>query len=132
VDASGNLVSIAERTKIYEESGHIFYEDGEGLKHEVPYHSSVSMNFWCFHQSVFELTSNLFVQFLQAHGTEEKSEFFIPIVADAFIKQDHGTIEVIPTSAQWFGVTYKEDAPGVQASIDALVAGGEYPASLWG
>jgi hypothetical protein len=40
-------------------------------------------------------------------------------------------VKVIPTSAQWFGVTYKEDAPEVQASIDKLVADGEYPASLW-
>ena len=44
----------------------------------------------------------------------------------------HGSIKVIPTSAQWFGVTYKEDAPGVKASIDTLVASGEYPTSLWG
>lgn len=42
-----------------------------------------------------------------------------------------GAIKVIPTSAQWFGVTYKEDAPGVKQSIDALVASGEYPSSLW-
>lgn len=132
VDASGNLVSIAERTKIYEDNGHIFYEDAAGSKHEVPYHSSVSMNFWCFHQSVFQLTSDLFEQFLQQHGHEEKSEFFIPIVADEFIKQQLGTIQVLTTQAQWFGVTYKEDAPGVQASIDALVASGEYPTSLWG
>ena len=40
-------------------------------------------------------------------------------------------IKVIPTSAQWFGVTYKEDAPGVKASLDALIAKGEYPAALW-
>ena len=131
VDAAGNLVSIAERTKIYEDNGHIFYEDATGAKHEVPYHSSVSMNFWCFHQSVFSLTSQLFEEFLRNHGQEEKSEFFIPIVADEFIKQGLGTIQVLPTKAQWFGVTYKEDAPGVQASIDALVAGGEYPSSLW-
>lgn len=131
VDASGNLVSIAERTKIYEDNGHIFYEDASGTKFEVPYHSSVSMNFWCFHQSVFTLTSGLFEEFLQQHGQEEKSEFFIPIVADEFIRKGLGTIQVLPTKAQWFGVTYKEDAPGVQASIDALVGAGEYPDSLW-
>jgi NDP-sugar pyrophosphorylase family protein len=132
VDEKGNLVSIAERTKIYDDNGHIFYEDAAGTKHEVPYHSSVSMNFWCFHESVFQLAGGMFEKFLKDHGQEEKSEFFIPIVADEFIRQGKGTIKVIPTSSQWFGVTYKEDAPGVQASIDALVGSGEYPSSLWG
>ena len=131
VDAANNLVSISERTKIYPEAGKIVYEDEAG-KHEVPYHSSVSMNFWCFDASIFTLTENLFATFLKEHGKEEKSEFFIPIVADTYIKEGIGVVKVIPTSSQWFGVTYKEDAPSVQKSVDDLVAAGEYPSSLWG
>ncbi len=131
VDAENNLISITERTKIYGEGDKIVYEDGDG-KHEVPYHSSVSMNFWCFDDSIFYLTGKLFKSFLANHGNELKSEFFIPLVADTFIKEELGTIEVIPTSADWFGVTYKEDAPGVQTRINELVASGAYPASLWG
>jgi NDP-sugar pyrophosphorylase family protein len=130
VDEHKNLVSITERIKIYAEGDGIVYEDAEG-KHQVPLDSSVSMNFWCFDDSVFYLTGKLFKTFLAEHGTEEKSEFFIPLVADEFIKQELGSVKVIPTSSQWFGVTYKEDAPGVQASIDSLIASGEYPASLW-
>lgn len=130
VDAENNLVSISERTKIYAEGGKIVYEDAAG-KHEVPYNSSVSMNFWCFDTSIFKLTEDLFATFLKEHGQEEKSEFFIPIVADTYIKEGLGVVKVIPTSSQWFGVTYKEDAPGVQQSVDDLVAAGEYPSSLW-
>jgi len=132
VDKASNLVSISERTKIYAESANkIVYEDANG-KHEVPYASSVSMNFWCFDASIFGVTETLFTEFLQAHGQEEKSEFFIPIVADAYIKQGLGDVVVIQTSSQWFGVTYKEDAPGVQKSVNDLVDAAEYPASLWG
>ncbi|MDP4253003.1 MAG: nucleotidyltransferase, partial [Bacteroidota bacterium] len=47
------------------------------------------------------------------------------------IREGRGDIKVIPTAAQWFGVTYKEDAPDVQASLNALIAKGEYPAKLW-
>ncbi|NCU02727.1 MAG: nucleotidyltransferase [Chitinophagaceae bacterium] len=130
VDAEQNLVSISERTKIYAEGEKIVYEDAAG-KHEVPYNSSVSMNFWCFDPSIFAMTEKMFATFLQEHGQEEKSEFFIPIVADKYIKQGSGVVKVIPTSSQWFGVTYKEDAPGVQKSVDDLVAAGEYPSSLW-
>ena len=53
------------------------------------------------------------------------------MLGDNFVQKQHGTIKVIPTSAQWFGVTYKEDAPDVKASVDKLVADEEYPVSLW-
>ena len=130
VNEQQELVSITERTNIYAEGESIVYEDTAG-KHEVPYHSSVSMNFWCFDDSIFYLTKKMFAQFLNSFGQEEKSEFFIPLVADTYIKDELGAIKVIPTSSLWFGVTYKEDAPGVQASIDALIQSEEYPVSLW-
>jgi NDP-sugar pyrophosphorylase family protein len=130
VDADNNLVSIKERTKIYREGDKIVYEDEAG-KHEVPFNSSVSMNFWCFHQSLFEATEKLFHQFVKDNSHNLKSEFFIPIIAEDFMEHHGGSVKVIPCSSQWFGVTYKEDAPVVKASIDKLVADGEYPPSLW-
>ncbi|MBC8032522.1 MAG: nucleotidyltransferase [Chitinophagaceae bacterium] len=130
-DAQGNLTSINERTKIFRnDKGIITYEDESGL-HEVSEDSSVSMNFWCFAPNAFVITQEMFNEFLEQHGNEPKSEFFIPLVGDGFIKKDLGVIKVIPTDASWFGVTYKEDAPVVQASIDQLVASGEYPSALW-
>ena len=131
VSKDGDLVSIHERTKIYkDENNKILYEEND-TKHEVPFDSSVSMNFWCFHPTVFPVTEKLFHDFVKENYTNIKSEFFIPLLAEDFIENQNGTIKVIPTSAQWFGVTYKEDAPTVQASIDALVKAGEYPSSLW-
>jgi len=89
------------------------------------------MNFWCFHPSVFIYTKALFTQFLSENIAKPKAEFFIPIVADKFIKDGTGVIKVINTSAQWFGVTYKEDAPMVKQRLQQLVDAGEYPAALW-
>lgn len=130
-DAQGNLTSIHERTKIYRnDKGVITYEDESGL-HEVDEDSSVSMNFWAFAPNAFPITQDMFTEFLEKHGNEPKSEFFIPLVGDGFINKGLGVIKVIPTDASWFGVTYKEDAPVVQASIDKLVASGEYPDNLW-
>jgi NDP-sugar pyrophosphorylase family protein len=130
VDNNNNLVSINERTKIYREGDRIVYEDDHG-KHEVPFNSSVSMNFWCFHQSLFPMTEQSFHRFVKENSHNIKAEFFIPLIGDEFVKTKGGTIKVIPCSSQWFGVTYKEDAPVVKASIDKLVANGEYPSSLW-
>jgi NDP-sugar pyrophosphorylase family protein len=131
VDNNGNLVSINERTKIYRnEQGKITYEDESGL-HEVSEDSSVSMNFWGFDPAIFPVTERLFNDFVEENYNNPKAEFFIPIVADKYSKSGMGVIKVIPTSAQWFGVTYKEDAPSVQASIDKQVSSGEYPNNLW-
>ena len=130
VDAQGNLVSIAERVKIYPEGDTIVYEENE-TKTSLPPNTSVSMNFWCFHQDSFEYIQQLFQKFLTENADKPKAEFFIPIVGDAFIKEKDGKIKVIQTSAQWFGVTYKEDAPSVKQSIESLIENGVYPKQLW-
>lgn len=130
VDAQQNLISIKERTKIYKDNGTIIYEDEDG-RHTVPSDSSVSMNFWCFHPNLFVTAENLFLDFVQKNTANLKAEFFIPIIAEDFMENHGGAISVIPTSSQWFGVTYKEDAPVVKANVDKLVADGVYPASLW-
>jgi len=129
VDAKGNLSSIAERLNIAYKDGKVTCNDDQ-QPHELPLNTSVSMNFWCFHPSIFPYSQKLFTQFLTENIDKPKSEFFIPIVADQFIR-DGGAIRVIPTSSQWFGVTYKEDAPEVRKSLQKLVAEGEYPNGLW-
>ena len=131
VDAAGNLVDINERTKIYRnEAGIITYEDEQGL-HEVSEGSSVSMNFFAFDKNFIDYAESYFKEFLDKEITNPKGEFFIPLVVDKVVKSGQVNVKVIPTPAQWFGVTYKEDAPEVKASVDKLVADGEYPPSLW-
>ncbi len=130
VNDSGNLTGVVERLNIAEQAGEIVAEDGLSPK-LLQQDTIVSMNFWCFHPSVFSYSSRLFQEFLSERGKEEKSEFFIPLVADRFMQDKVGKVEVIPTSAIWFGVTYKEDAPAVREAIDLLLTSGEYPAGLW-
>jgi len=131
VDKQDNLVSIHERTKIYRnEEGHITYEE-DGKNYQVPDTSKVSMNFWCFDPSVFTFIEKIFKEFLKTSGHELKSEFFIPIIGDRFIHEDRGRIKIIPTDSTWFGVTYKEDAPEVQKSLNELIEAGIYPKKLF-
>ena len=130
LDEFGNLASITERINISHKDGKIICDDNL-QPHELSRNTSVSMNFWCFHPSFFSFTKKVFSEFLQKNSNDPKAEFFIPIVADRFIKEG-GTIEVIPTSSEWFGVTYKEDAPGVEKNLNHLITKGEYPERLWG
>ena len=131
VDENENLIAIDERLKIYRELGKMVYEQNDGRKVEVPEEAKASMNFWCFHPSIFPFLQGKFKAFLENNITSPKAEYLIPLAADQFIKDRLGVIKVIPTSAQWFGVTYKEDAPVVQKNLTKQVESGNYPKSLW-
>jgi len=131
VDAKGNLVEINERLKIYRENGQIVYEETDGSKTPLDEDTMASMNFWCFHPSLFQYLQVEFQKFLKEQGQDLKAEFLIPRTADQWVKDGKGVIKVIPTSAQWFGVTYKEDAPVVKRDLQQLVDQGAYPKSLW-
>jgi len=129
-DNEQNLTNISERTKIYRKDEGVVYEDETGI-HQVALNSLVSMNFFCFAPGFINFCEKLFPTFLTEKGNQLKSEFFIPFVANEFINSGKGVLKVIPTSSKWFGVTYKEDAEGVQSSINILVEKGVYPNSLW-
>ena len=131
VDADHNLVGINERLKISRQNGKMVDEESETKKVELPEDAKASMNFWCFHPSVFEFIENGFRKFLAENINQPKAEYLIPFVADQWIKAGEGVIKVIPTSSKWFGVTYKEDAPVVQKSLNEQVEKKSYPASLW-
>jgi len=130
VDDKGNLVSVVERLNVSRQGDKIVCND-EHLPKELSLDTHVSMNFWCFDPSLFDYTKKVFKEFLAENAANPKSEFFIPIVGDKFIKDGVGVIKVIPTSAKWFGVTYKEDAPMVRENLRKLVDAGEYPENLW-
>lgn len=124
------MTGIDERLKIYRKNGEIVYEENDQL-HVLPASTKVSMNFFCFAPSYIDMCEEQFSKFLDENINNPKAEFLIPRMADYFIKSGKGVIDVIPTSSKWFGVTYKEDAPVVQASIDELVQNGSYPSNLW-
>ena len=60
-----------------------------------------------------------------------KSECFLPNVVGQLKKDGYCTVQVIPTTAMWHGVTYSEDKPGVVAKINEYIATGVYPNGLW-
>jgi NDP-sugar pyrophosphorylase family protein len=130
VDASGNLEEIVERTNVYKEFDVIVYEENDH-KHPLEFDTRVSMNFWGFTPEIFNVSLELFKEFAHANKDNPKAEFFIPLVGDHLIRTNKAEVRVIPTSSQWFGVTYKEDKPIVQESIDQLVKDGTYPENLW-
>jgi dTDP-glucose pyrophosphorylase len=131
VDANGNLEGNKERLKKTTQEALMVDEESDDKKVPLPEEAQASMNFWCFHPSVFDFIQEGFKDFLEKSIDNPKSEYLIPFTADQWVKAGKGVIKVIPTSARWFGVTYKEDAPVVQRSLNELVSQKRYPDNLW-
>jgi hypothetical protein len=130
-DATGKLTDIQELTKIAKlpkgaehrgEDGHLVALTGE---------EPVSMNMWGFTPAIFPQLDADFRTFLTAKGTEMKSESYIPMSVGTLIRSGQATCQVLRSDSAWFGVTYREDKPVVQASIAQQVGSGAYPPSLW-
>lgn len=130
VDEAGNITEINERTKIYKKDEAIVYEEDD-KEYPLAFETPVSMNFWGFTPAVFKTTEEQFVKFAKANSDKPKAEFFIPLIGEYLVKNNIANFKNIPTANQWFGVTYKEDKPIVQDSIDQLIKDGAYPENLW-
>jgi len=89
------------------------------------------MNFWGFTPAVFKQAVELFRSFALENEKDGKAEFYIPSIAEAITKNKTAKFKVLPTSSQWFGVTYKEDKPIVQEKLLNLVEEGIYPDNLY-
>ena len=62
---------------------------------------------------------------------ELKAEFYIPYAIDCMIKDGSGKTQLLSTPSRWFGVTFKEDRPGVVAKFQELADNGVYPTPLY-
>ena len=125
------LTDVVERTKIERIDGTVKYCDENEQWVAIEDNTPVSMNMWGFTPDYFAHSEEAFVEFLNENIGNLKSEFYIPTVVNKLIKRGQSTVEVLDTTASWFGVTYAEDRPSVVAKIQALVDAGEYPAKLF-
>ncbi|MBQ7364270.1 MAG: nucleotidyltransferase [Clostridia bacterium] len=127
---NGKLVSIEEHTKIYRDGEKVFCACREDV-HPIDRYSPVSMNFFGFAPDVFDIFEREFKKFLTEKKGELKAEFFIPLALSGAMASGECTVDVFPTDAKWFGVTYAADKPGVVQKIKEMTENGTYPDGLW-
>ena len=133
-DADRTLTSVIEHLNIAKEADGVVYGDNSvsGETHiELDGKALCSMNMWGFTPDYFAKSEIIFNQFLKANINELKKEFYIPYAIDCMIQDGSARTEVLSTPSSWFGVTYKEDRPGVVAKFAELVAEGVYPSPLY-
>lgn len=134
VGTDETLQDIVERTKIMRrEEGIAFTEDDGTTWTPLSEGTVVSMNFWGFTRSFVSEMEARFPAFLDKALAENplKSEYFLPGVVDQLIKEHKASVKVLKSRDKWYGVTYKEDKPGVVNALQAMKDKGIYPEKLW-
>lgn len=125
---NGHLVSIEEHTKIEAIDGDIMDTESGNTLHPD---TIVSMNFWICNTSIFDYIETYFSNFLQIPENLEKSEIYIPFVAQEMMANGIIDINVITANSEWFGVTYYEDKDEAVKTLKRLTKDNKYPSPLW-
>ena len=133
-DSEGFLTGIAERSGVEKTASGARYANADGSGHtELPVGTLVSMNFWGFDESFVQSAEAGFPAFLEKGLAEnpEKCEYLLPSSIDAMIHSGAADVKVLQSPDRWWGVTYKEDKPGVAAALSKKHTDGLYPTPLW-
>ena len=131
-DAEGKLTHIEEHHNIaMAADGKVYGDNSKGEKVELDGKALCSMNMWGFTPDYFEKSEAVFHGFLEKNIGELKAEFYIPFAIDCMIKAGSAGTELISTPSRWFGVTFKEDRPGVVAKFKEFADKGIYPTPLY-
>ena len=130
VGADGLLETVTELTRLVQVPGGVENRENPGAPTLLTGAERVSLNAWGFTPCFFDFLSERFPKWLDANALNPAAEWYIPFAVDELITGKRIEVEVLPTESPWFGVTYREDKPGVAAAIQALVNSGAYPAKL--
>ena len=132
-DAMQHLTDVVEHHNIMREADGVIRGDNAVTGQRVPLDgkSLCSMNMWGFTPDYFDLSAEIFKDFLAENGMELKKEYYIPFAVDTMIKKGQAHTDVLSTPSRWFGVTFKEDRPGVVAKFKELADNGVYPTPLY-
>ena len=130
VSDQNKLESVNELTCIQKIENEIVNEDEFQKRQVLSGDEVVSMNMWGFTPQLFSQLEKLFSEFLSENIDNLSSEFYIPFAVDSLIQSNIANVEVLETTEQWFGVTYKEDKSYVQSAVYNLIESGEYPSKI--
>ena len=126
-DENGYLADIVERTAISRDANGVISDPEAG---EIAEGTLVSMNMWGFTPSFLDELEIGLRTFMtdELPKNPAKGEYYLPFAVDHLIQNGQATAKVLQTSAQWYGVTYKEDKPVVVDALRRMTEAGLYPA----
>lgn len=130
IDDQGKLISVVEKTKIFESGKNIVNEEEQGKPEILDANGSVSMNFWGFTPAIFPELSKIWEDFYSQQKYELKAEFYIPSAVTALMRRKGASVKVLEEGSGWMGVTYSQERDVVSGRLMQLVDSGEYPKKL--
>ena len=132
ISEDGYLTEVIERTSIETYEGGIRFLEN-GVYTDLAPETTVSMNMWGFMPSFLDELEGRFSAYLKdALKTNPlKCEFFLPLPITQLIQEGKADVRVLKSHDRWYGVTYKEDKPGVEEALKDLREKGLYPEFLW-
>ncbi len=128
----GKLTRVVERTKIGAHGDGIAYEE-EGVWTPLDPESMVSMNCWGFTPDIFAALERGLCDFMHKELPQnpEKGEFFLPFLVQDELEAGRCTVDVLRTTAKWYGVTYTADRPVMVDFLRSATEEGVYPNGLF-
>jgi UTP-glucose-1-phosphate uridylyltransferase len=130
-DHEMNLKRITEITRIERSNGQTGFADASGRWQPLDDNVPVSMNAWGFYPSIFKVLKEGFEAFLNTTDNLLQKEYFISHPLNHMIANKLGSIRILETQSQWFGLTYPDDKPLVAKQLLQLTEAGLYPSKLW-
>ena len=134
VDDDGYLIRVTERVHIEKQGDGIAYTENDGADWcPLDPGGRVSMNLWGFTEDFMAQIETDFAHFLKeiVPANPLKAECYLPAVVSGMIDRGQADVTVLPTPDKWYGVTYREDKPVVEAAIESLKHEGLYPQELF-
>ena len=129
VDVNGFLTSIHEVKNIHLDAHSSLRSDDIKENIKITPAATVSMTFWGFHPSIFNLLENEFESFLRKTNDVINDEFVITEPINQAVRSNRINAKIFPTSETWKGVTYADDTNEVRNFIAELTDAGFYPPS---
>ena len=130
---NGKAVNIVE-SKIEKHGDKIFATplNEENWK-EISPQTMVSMTMFGFSKNILnEIIEKAKIFFSQTQDKLSTAEFLLPEVAGQMLKEKKATMDVLPTTSKWYGMTYREELDPLKKAIQNMKNNGQYPQSLYG
>lgn len=131
-EKDGLLTKIVE-SSVEKKDGKIVASPLDGSpSFEIGEDCPVSMNMFCFTSELFKYLDDHLKEFFDANKDNLlKCEYLIPDSVYQMVLDKTAKVFVIPTTAKWQGITYKEDKEKLVDEINGLIEVGVYPQNLW-
>ena len=127
-----NNQKIIKESLVYKDNDVIIARDLKTKeKVEVNKNTLVSTNAWAFNKRIFNLLEKYMYEFKVNTLDISNDEFMLPDVISKVVLNDNFNLNVVKSDADWYEITYPEDADYIRIKIEEKIKKGIYPLNLW-